>query len=410
MKILLATSKAIPSGGGIASYNQELIKLMGDRHEIYLLSDSNEHDVYGCKETYNTYGNSNKDYPYCIRLINLINKSCYDCIINSNSSFIPVLAPFLKAPIISISHFINGKLAINAGYNAEYQNVIIALSEYGKDFLVQKFKITDRDKVKVVYNFVETNTPFPLNKTSKHPLRIVYPGGTSIFKSVDVVQPLVYRLINSNLDFEFYWLGGTRLPSASMSIFGLRSLHDLFKSDSRLNIIGMLSREDAMHIISSANIFLLPSRGEGCPMTLLEAMRAGCIPIVSDANHGSRELIEHSNAGFIVRQGSSKALFNKIREIILNHNKYKKIYMDSQNYLRSELSQEKWAIKMDAIINDTVNSKKKYIPISIRNFKKSSSNFNRLYSIERFKSIVRSGFYRAKFDISYLMNKLQYFC
>ena len=34
MKILLATSATVPSGGGIASYNQELLALLGDVNEF----------------------------------------------------------------------------------------------------------------------------------------------------------------------------------------------------------------------------------------------------------------------------------------------------------------------------------------------------------------------------------------
>lgn len=125
MKILLATSKGIPAGGGIASYNQELVRLLGKDNDIYLLTDADENNVEGYKRTYRTFGNKNSDFEYCKVLVDNINSANYDCIINSNSSFIPVLAPFLKAHIISVSHFVNGRHAINAGYNAKYQSCVI---------------------------------------------------------------------------------------------------------------------------------------------------------------------------------------------------------------------------------------------------------------------------------------------
>ena len=408
MKILLATSKGIPAGGGIASYNQELVRLLGKDNDIYLLTDADENNVDGYKKTYRTFGNRNSDFEYCKVLVDNINSANYDCIINSNSSFIPVLAPFLKAHIISVSHFVNGRHAINAGYNAKYQSYVIALSNYGKDFIINKFGIDDREKVRVVYNFVEKGADHVNSiKFSQRPLRIVYPGGTSIEKSVDVIQNLVYMLLRSDLQFEFYWLGGTTLPSAKFSIFGLHDISDLFHDDNRLKITGKIPRTEAMRIMESANIFLLPSRGEGCPMTLLEAMRGGCIPIVSDAKHGSREIIEDSRCGFICRQNSADELFKTISLIINEHAKYTDIYDKAIEYLNTALSQELWNERMLKILEDSQHHRKECISMTQAAFAKSSNQFLRYYKIDRFKQIIRSALYRIKIDLSYLNHKIR---
>ena len=405
MKILLATSKAIPSGGGIASYNQELVALLSTDYEIELLTDSDEKEVSGYIKTYTTCGYKNNDVCYCENLIYRINSQNYDCIINSNSSFIPVLSPFLKCPIVSISHFVNGTLAINAGYNAEYLNCIVALSSYGKNFISRKYNINALSKIKVVYNFVKKNDYYNTTKPNREILKIVYPGGTSIKKSVDVVQQLVYRLLSSNLKFEFYWLGGDRLPSANLSILGLKTTQSLFEKDPRLKIMGMVSRETAMDILSDANIFLLPSRGEGCPMTLLEAMRGSCISIVSDAHHGSKEIIELSHAGIITKQDSSLSIFEAIRDIIMFPDKYAKMYNLSRNFIETSVSQDVWGTEMNEIITDSISKGKIYIKFSRSIFKKTSRRFRWLYKIERIKDMWSSAKYRFIIDAHYLKNK-----
>lgn len=410
MKILLATSKAIPSGGGIASYNQELVRLLGNEHELYLLTDSDEDNVEGYMQTHRTFGHSNSDYDFCGDLIKKINSFGYDCVINSASSFLPVIAPFLNANIVSVSHFVNGILAINAGYNAPYLSGIISLSNYGKEFIANKFNIEDQDKVHVIYNFVKTSQErFDDDKISRQPIRIVYPGGTSIMKSVDVVQRLVYRLLKSNMEFEFVWIGGDRLPSADMSILGLRQTDDLFGKDSRLKITGLIPREESEHIIASANIFLLPSRGEGCPMTLLEAMRAGCISIVSDAHHGSREVIEASKAGIVIHQGSSKKLYEAVKRVISHPEEYSEMYSRSFEYLRNELSPGIWKDQMDSVIGHAVNCKRATVELSKKSFQKSYKGFNRLNKIERYRTVLRSAYYRLKLDVSYVMNKIGFY-
>lgn len=407
MKILLATSKAIPAGGGIASYNQELVNLLGKNNEIYLLTDANENNVDGYKETFRTNGHSNADFNYCVKLTNNINNANYDCIINSNSNFIPVISPFLSANVISVSHFVNGRHAINAGFNAHFQTAIIALSNYGKDFLINKFKIPDTSKVRVVYNFVEASIRNSISKkATNYPLRIVYPGGTSIEKSVDVIQNLVYRLLSTNLKFEFIWLGGTTLPIANLSIFGLKKTTNLFQPDSRLIVTDKIPREEALKLIESANIFLLPSRGEGCPMTLLEAMREGCIPIVSDAKHGSREIIENSRAGIIVKQNNVEELFDSVVKIIKEHNKYIHIYESSRKYLNTTLSQNIWNQRMLEILNLTQKKGKIQIEMCSKSFRKSSRLYRFYCRNERLKQILRSVWYRLKIDFNYTKHKI----
>lgn len=404
MKILLATFRLTRSGAGIPSYNQELIKLFGNKHDITVLCGTELTPDEGSLEVFTTAGHSVGDYDYCSRLVDRINQAGYDCIINSGSRFIPVIAPFLKAPIVSVSHFVNGRLAKIAGYNARYHNILIALSFYGRDYLIRKFKIKNPEKVKVVYNFVN-DIDFRLidKKAQSGPLRIVYPGGTSVEKSPDVVQKLIYRLLATDLDFEFYWLGqSTPLPADKYTLLGLKKTTDLFPTDKRLKITGLLPRNEAEKLMMTANIFLLPSRGEGCPMTLLEAMRGGCIAIVSDARHGSREIIESARTGFVVEQGNHRKLAEAIENIIKNHSDYTEWYDKSRGFLNSELSKNIWKNKMEEIFKEAMNCEKIYIPLTNKNFRKSLKGYKRIVRYEKLREKLRNAWYRIIIDSSYV--------
>lgn len=401
MKILLATSAAAAYGGGIASYNQELIKALGDGNCFYLLASGNEHEVEGYKYTISLYGNNIYDYSFTASLIEKLNSEDFDLIINSNSDFISLAAPFIKAPIIAVAHFVNGLLADCAGHNSEYNNAIIALSYYGKEYLEKKFKIEDQHKVKVVYNFVHPE-PVVIDKTNNKRLVIVFPGGTSVKKSIDVVMDVAYRLKKTKHDFLFYWLGNTKLPSANLSIFGVKDTRQMLHGDNRFVLTGNVPREDAERYISSANIFLLPSRGEGCPMTLLEAMRAGCIPIVSDAKHGSRELIEKSNAGFVTKQGDSKAIVRLIEDIIKNHSNYSEYYTITKAFSENELSPDNWSAQMQAVIKDALSKPKLTIELNEEQFKLSSEKYIGFRKQDEKNAKINSVKNRIKMDWLYL--------
>lgn len=384
MNILLSTSCAIPSGGGIASYNEELVNLFGREHSLYLITASKEENVYGYKETVSYYGKDYKTFIYARDILDKIDKWKIDIVINSDCPLIAVLAPYIKVPIISISHFINGRLALSAGYNANYLSAIVSLSNYGKDYLIKTYNIKEESKVKVIYNFVaDKEMPFPDNKINRTPLKIVYPGGTSIKKSFEVVMCALYKLLKTNLNFKFIWLGNTLLPSAKFSKH--KDLRQFFEDDNRLEIKGKVSREEAIHYIEQANIFLLPSRGEGCPMTLLEAMRAGCIPIVSDAKHGSVEILQSGKFGKIVKQGSSTSLFDAIEDILVNHGNYINDYKNTFTYSRNMLSQNIWAQQMKNLFLTVRSHSKEYKILEEEDYALNWKNFDKRLKKERCK-------------------------
>jgi glycosyltransferase involved in cell wall biosynthesis len=66
-------------------------------------------------------------------------------------------------------------------------------------------------------------------------------------------------------------------------------------------------RENVHDYYASAEVFVLPSRTEGSPNALLEAMACGC-PIVAAAVGGVPEIVEHGHSALLAHAGSSDAL------------------------------------------------------------------------------------------------------
>lgn len=77
-------------------------------------------------------------------------------------------------------------------------------------------------------------------------------------------------------------------------------------------------RDNVWSYMKSATCLAMSSRYEGLPMTLLEAMAAGC-PIVSfDCDYGPREVVSHGESGFLVPNGDTAALANALYEVAAN--------------------------------------------------------------------------------------------
>jgi glycosyltransferase involved in cell wall biosynthesis len=78
---------------------------------------------------------------------------------------------------------------------------------------------------------------------------------------------------------------------------------------------GVISGPAKVQALNSADIFLMPSRFEGLPLALLEAMAAGCVPIVS--NKGSiPSVVEDGRNGFLVDPGDITQIVGKLKFLL----------------------------------------------------------------------------------------------
>lgn len=80
----------------------------------------------------------------------------------------------------------------------------------------------------------------------------------------------------------------------------------------RVRFLG--ARDDVPEILRALDVFALPSRWEGEPIALLEAMATG-LPCVATATVGAREVLEAARAGVLVPVGSPVALASAFQEL-----------------------------------------------------------------------------------------------
>ncbi len=81
----------------------------------------------------------------------------------------------------------------------------------------------------------------------------------------------------------------------------------------RIRFHGYLS--DTAPILAKSSIFLLCSRSEGFPRSILEAMRAG-LPVIASDVGGVRESVADGVSGHIVPPGSPGALAAALRRLM----------------------------------------------------------------------------------------------
>jgi len=87
--------------------------------------------------------------------------------------------------------------------------------------------------------------------------------------------------------------------------------------ENRIHLVGYYDRQDAMSILKSSDIFVMPSRYEGTPIALLEAA-ALARPILASATGGIPELVRHEEQAFLVPPGDPTALAQGLLKLALD--------------------------------------------------------------------------------------------
>jgi glycosyltransferase involved in cell wall biosynthesis len=75
------------------------------------------------------------------------------------------------------------------------------------------------------------------------------------------------------------------------------------------------NRMDIVRLLGAADIFALPSRWEGLPVALLEAMHAG-LPIVATRVEGVEEVIHDDSQGLLVAPEDARGLAKSLRRLV----------------------------------------------------------------------------------------------
>jgi glycosyltransferase involved in cell wall biosynthesis len=191
---------------------------------------------------------------------------------------------------------------------------IIAVSEE----LFNYFRVSHtRAKVHLIYNAIELSKAPSRNDInnirSKYGVseNKIWIGTAARLESIKNIEMLIETEIilkNKFPELEFY-----------ISIFGDGSLYEYFASSiSQRGLTESVKLEghvrNIIDIMKSLDIFTLTSKSEGLPMSLLEAMSVGTIPVCT-AVGGMKEIINDGENGFLVTPNDAEALANRIFNI-----------------------------------------------------------------------------------------------
>jgi glycosyltransferase involved in cell wall biosynthesis len=201
---------------------------------------------------------------------------------------------------------------------------IITLNSSLKSKMVEILKMR-KDRIEIIPSGIDVDYINKI-KPSKKNKTVLYAGRLVPQKKVDI---LLKAFALSGVDAELKIIGEgkeyKRLVNLSKSL-GIRD---------KVQFTGQLKRhEDVIKEMKKASLFVLPSRRECFGITILEAMCSGTA-VVSTATEGPRDIIKNGVNGFLTEIGDEQELSEKIKTVIQNKSKRKKIEINAKKTAKS---------------------------------------------------------------------------
>ncbi|MFA5770900.1 MAG: glycosyltransferase family 4 protein [Patescibacteria group bacterium] len=219
---------------------------------------------------------------------------------------------------------------------ANYCVKIICVSKFVKD-LALEYKIIEDNKLEVIYNGVETD--LQLLERTDGKIRIIFVGRLALPK-----EPLLLLQIVNDLPDEMK-------DNIEVLIVGagpLREAVDEFIKNNQLTMVkmhGNLSREEVLRLLCQSDVFVLLSKWEGLPLSVLEAMSVGLPVIVSDVG-GLKEVINSGN-GILLK--NSEQLSETLGLLIRDKNLRNKIGDAARKTILDNYSADKMLSRIESL-------------------------------------------------------------
>ncbi len=203
-------------------------------------------------------------------------------------------------------------------FSIEESDGVTAVSRFLKEKTITNYSC--ESDIQVIPNFVDTelfkpevNGEFRNSLAPKGEKILVH---TSNFRTVKRVTDAirVFEKVQKEIPSRLVLIGDGPDRSECERLTRQLELFDKVK---------FLGKQDGLvEILSSSDLFLIPSQSESFGLAALEAMACG-LPVISSSVGGLPELVRHNETGFIAEIGDVDRMAKYALELLTNDKKYK---------------------------------------------------------------------------------------
>lgn len=332
MKIGIVTY-SLSAGGGVSTFVLSLGKYFSSLgHDVTIITEQSqgawcpEIAQSGLKSDYMNIGGIEwlpfGKFIYSHKIGKLLNRGQYDVIMLNHCFFAQLAAHRFnkKSIVISIIHNDNYGVYLVGSRNT---NNIDGVSCVSIATYKGAHQYIDTHKLYCIPNGIELpgidmNT---LSRDNFQTIKIIFVGRLNHEQKGIYFIPEILDLCRKKATFPF-----------ELTIVGdgpdKKTLIRLLKEkgvDDLVTFQGTIPREEVYKLYLSHHIFLMPSFYEGLPLTLIESMSCGCVPVASYLENITNNCVEDGVYGFLPRVGETQAFANSIIKLGSNQNNFIKM-------------------------------------------------------------------------------------
>jgi glycosyltransferase involved in cell wall biosynthesis len=213
---------------------------------------------------------------------------------------------------------------------------VVCVSQGAADY----FDWLPDSRKQVIYNplIAPPETPLPeLPGVDANRRWLVAMGRLLHVKGFDLLLAAWAQLAPRYADWQLVVMGAGPLRGE------LERLRDSLELTDSVVFTGLVAAPFA--VLRRAELFAMPSRAEGLPYALLEAMACGCPAVAFDCPDGPREIIRHGVDGLLVENGQVNALAEALDGLLANEAERRRLAANAPEVLQRfglERALDKW--------------------------------------------------------------------
>lgn len=237
--------------------------------------------------------------------------------------------------------FRNGIFSVLTRIMLKSAKVVLVLSESDRKFVEN---LHEKCTVRVLKNAV----PFyESQKNDGRPTReksLLFLGRLHKGKGLDEIVEACRILKSEGFEFRFKCFGTGEMKDSFVAkmneILGDRFFYG-----------GVVSGAEKRLAFAESDIFLLPSHYEGMPISLLEAMAAGCVPVVSDVG-SIGDAVENEVNGFLIEPRDHGQITNTLKRLLSDEIDWVKMRENAKSTIREHYEIKDYLSKLQEIYGE----------------------------------------------------------
>ncbi|MCK7523494.1 MAG: N-acetyl-alpha-D-glucosaminyl L-malate synthase BshA [Ignavibacteriales bacterium] len=213
-------------------------------------------------------------------------------------------------------------------FSIEESDGVTAVSRFLKEKTLTNYSI--EKEISVIPNFVDTDVYKKYQSMIVHLENILH----QMVKKYSCIHQTFDRVKRVTDAIRVFNIVQKEVPSKLLLVGDGPDRSECERLTRELNLtdsVKFLGKQDGLvEILSSSDVFLIPSQSESFGLAALEAMSCG-VPVVSSSVGGLPELVKHNETGFIAEIGDVERMAKYTLDLLTNDKKYEMFSQNARN-------------------------------------------------------------------------------